>query len=55
MLNEALRYVEQNRERFLEEYKEFLRIPSVSTDEAHRPDIQRAAAWVADQLRQIGM
>ncbi len=55
MLNEALRYVEQNRERFLEEYKEFLRIPSVSTDEAHRSDIRQAAAWVADQLRQIGM
>ncbi len=55
MLNEALQYIAQNQERFLEEYKEFLRIPSVSTDEAHRSDIQRAAAWVAAQLQKIGM
>ena len=48
-------FVTQNRERFLAELKEFIRIPSVSTLPAHRPDIERAAAFVADKLRAAGM
>lgn len=48
-------YVRSNRERFLEELKTFLRIPSVSTLPEHRPDIQRAAEFVAEEFRRIGM
>ncbi len=48
-------FVETNQERFLEELKEFLRIPSVSTLPEHRGDIDRAAQFVADSLRHIGM
>jgi len=48
-------YVRSNRERFLEELKTFLRIPSVSTLPEHKPDIQRAAEFVAAELRRIGM
>ncbi len=53
-LQQALNYARQHRERFLEEFKEFLRIPSISTDDAHLQDMQRAAEWVAAQLRRIG-
>lgn len=53
-LTQALQYAQSHRERFLEEFKEFLRIPSVSTDETHAADMQRAAEWVAEQLRRIG-
>lgn len=53
-LTQALNYAQSHRERFLEEFKEFLRIPSVSTDETHAADMQRAAEWVAEQLRRIG-
>src|SRR5690606_2707006 len=35
--------------------KDFLSIPSVSTDPAHQQHVARAADWVADQLREIGM
>jgi acetylornithine deacetylase/succinyl-diaminopimelate desuccinylase-like protein len=42
-------------ERYLEELKTFLRIPSVSTDPAHKADIWRAAEFVAGQLRRAGM
>ena len=55
MLNEALEYAHQNRERFLTELKEVLTIPSISTDPDHKPDMQRAAEWMASQLRAIGM
>ncbi|MFQ3537043.1 MAG: dipeptidase [Aggregatilineales bacterium] len=40
---------------FLEELKEFLRIPSVSTLSEHNADVQRAAAWTAEQLRAAGL
>jgi acetylornithine deacetylase/succinyl-diaminopimelate desuccinylase-like protein len=48
-------YVEQNRTRFLEELKEFLRIPSISTLPEHQPDIERAARFVADGLKTVGL
>jgi acetylornithine deacetylase/succinyl-diaminopimelate desuccinylase-like protein len=48
-------FVQQNRDRLLEELKGFLRIPSISTLPEHRADIDRAAAFVADSLRQVGM
>ena len=48
-------FVEQNRERLLDELKEFLRIPSISTLPEHRGDIDRAAQFVADSLRHVGM
>jgi acetylornithine deacetylase/succinyl-diaminopimelate desuccinylase-like protein len=48
-------FVNQNETRFLEELKEFLRIPSISTLPEHRPDIARAAQFVAQQLRAVGM
>jgi acetylornithine deacetylase/succinyl-diaminopimelate desuccinylase-like protein len=41
--------------RYLDELKSFLRIPSVSTDPEHKPDIRRAAEFVAAQLRQAGI
>jgi acetylornithine deacetylase/succinyl-diaminopimelate desuccinylase-like protein len=55
MLNEALKYAHENHEHFLTELKQFLTIPSISTDPEHKPDMQRAAEWVVDQLRSMGM
>jgi len=51
----AVQYAHQNREAFLNSLKEILAIPSISTDAAHAADIQRAAEWVAVQLRALGM
>ncbi|MEJ7606237.1 MAG: dipeptidase [Bryobacteraceae bacterium] len=42
-------------DRYLEELKQFLRIPSISTDPAHKPDVRRAAEFVSAQLTQAGM
>lgn len=49
-----LDYIESRREPNLNELKDFLRIPSVSTKSEHKPDIDRAAQWVADRLRGAG-
>jgi acetylornithine deacetylase/succinyl-diaminopimelate desuccinylase-like protein len=48
-------YIESKRQDHLNELKEFLRIPSVSTKSENKPDIARAAQWVADKLRAAGM
>ena len=48
-------FVEQNKDRLLEELKDFLRIPSISTLPEHAGDIQRAAQYVADSLRHAGL
>ena len=47
-------YLEEHDARHLEQLKEFLRIPSVSSLPEHRDDLRRAAEWVADRLRELG-
>jgi acetylornithine deacetylase/succinyl-diaminopimelate desuccinylase-like protein len=46
--------IESRREQHLSELCEFLRIPSISAKTEHKPDIQRAANWVADHFRSAG-
>ncbi len=43
------------RDRYLEELKAFLRIPSISTDPAHKQDVLLAAEFVRFQLQQAGL
>jgi acetylornithine deacetylase/succinyl-diaminopimelate desuccinylase-like protein len=39
----------------LESYKDFLRIPSISALPQHADDCRRAAEWIAEDLRRIGV
>lgn len=39
----------------LDELLTLLRMPSVSTDPAHAPDVRATAEWVADRLRRAGV
>lgn len=55
MASGAVNYARQNQQRFLNELKDLLRIPSVSTLDEHIPDVRRAAEYVANDLRRIGM
>jgi len=54
MSSAAITYARENQKRFLEELKDLLRIPSVSTAEEHKPDILKAADMVASDLKRIG-
>ena len=47
-------YLEQNRDRHLEELFELLRIPSISTDPQYAGDVARGAEFVAERLREAG-
>ncbi len=51
----ALDFARQHQSRFLDELKTLLRIPSVSTDPAHRDDVRRAATHIAAELTRIGL
>jgi acetylornithine deacetylase/succinyl-diaminopimelate desuccinylase-like protein len=51
----ALAYAQQNRDRFLEDLKEVLSIPSISTSADFKAEVLRAALWVADHLRGLGI
>lgn len=55
MSDAAREYSRANAERFRLELHELLRIPSVSTDPAHAPDIQRAADWLAANMAELGL
>lgn len=54
-VGKALEFVHQNHGGFLEQLKEFVRIPSISTDPEHTGDIKICAEWVADQLNKLQM
>ena len=48
-------YIDANQQRFQQELFEFLRIPSVSARSEHNGDVARAADWIADRTRDLGM
>src|ERR1700676_348252 len=48
-------YVERKHNEHLTDLYEFLRIPSVSAHADHKQDVERAAQWVADRLRRVGL
>lgn len=54
-LQTALSFAKENRERFLNDLKEILRIPSNSLDEEYKEESLRAAKWLADYLQKLGM
>ncbi len=51
----AVEFASSNGERFVEELKALLRIPSISTDPDRVGDVRKAAQFVADELTRIGM
>ena len=48
-------YLQSTRLRQLEELEEWLRIPSITALPAHKQDVRRAAEWLVDHLRRIGL
>lgn len=48
-------YFKQNRGDHLEELKTFLRIPSISSLNEHKQDMQKAADWLKNALEQAGL
>lgn len=50
----AKQYIEDNKQRFLDELFELIRIPSISSEEQHKPDMMKAAEYWVQLLRNAG-
>lgn len=51
----AVEFARTHGDRFVDELKSLLRIPSISTLPEHAGDVRRAAEFVAEELRRIGL
>jgi len=54
-IQDAIEYYHDNVDELFEEFQAFLQIPSVSTAEVHKKDIQRAADFLVKKLLDIGV
>ena len=55
MTPETASYIDTNKQRYLDELFELLRIPSVSADSKFKDDVRRAAEFVCDKLTAAGL
>jgi acetylornithine deacetylase/succinyl-diaminopimelate desuccinylase-like protein len=54
-MNDVLDFINVHRDRYVDELKEYLAIPSVSALPQHAADVRRAAEWTGEALRGAGM
>jgi acetylornithine deacetylase/succinyl-diaminopimelate desuccinylase-like protein len=54
-MDNVIDFVNVNRERYLEELKAFLAIPSISALPQHLGDVKRCAEWCVSEMQRIGL
>ncbi len=54
-MQEVIKYILDNQATYIEELKELLKIPSISTTLENKPEVKRCAKFVADKLKTAGM
>ena len=54
-MDNVIDFVNVNRERYLEELKAFLAIPSISALPEHAGDVKRCAEWCVGEMQRIGL
>jgi len=54
-MQQAVKYIKQNKNNYIEELKDYLRIPSISTLKSNIPDIKKCSKFVANKLKEAGM
>src|SRR5215213_9814046 len=54
-MDNVVDFINVNRERYLEELKAFLAIPSISALPEHSGDVKRCAEWCAAEMQRIGL
>ncbi len=48
-------YLKKNKDRFLSELMEFLKIPSISADPRYKKDVARAADFLENEMKNVGL
>jgi acetylornithine deacetylase/succinyl-diaminopimelate desuccinylase-like protein len=54
-MNNVIDFINVNRERYLDELKTLLAIPSISALPEHAADVRRCAEWCVEEMRRIGL
>ena len=54
-MNDVVDFINVHRDRYVDELKQYLAIPSISALPEHAPDMRRAAQWTADALTGAGL
>jgi acetylornithine deacetylase/succinyl-diaminopimelate desuccinylase-like protein len=54
-MDNVIDFINVNRDRYLEELKGFLAIPSISALPQHAGDVKRCADWCIEEMRRIGL
>ncbi len=54
-MDNVIDFINVNRDRYLDELKGLLAIPSISALPQHAADVRRCAEWCADEMRRIGL
>jgi acetylornithine deacetylase/succinyl-diaminopimelate desuccinylase-like protein len=54
-MDNVIDFINVNRDRYLDELKALLAIPSISALPQHAGDVRRCAEWCADEMRRIGL
>ncbi len=54
-MNNVIDFINTNRDRYIEELKKYLAIPSISALPEHQGDIRRCAEYTAEELKRVGL
>lgn len=54
-MDSVVDFINVNRDRYIDELKEYLSIPSISALPDYAPEVIRCAEWTADELRRVGL
>src|SRR5688572_13075490 len=54
-MNNIIDFINTNRDRYVDELKTYLAIPSISALPQHQADVRRCAEWTVEEMRRIGL
>lgn len=54
-MENVISFINSNKEKYVEELKDFLRIPSISTNPANKADVAHCAQYVSEQMNKSGL
>ena len=54
-MNKTLDYIKSNKDKFLDQLFELLRIPSVSADPAYSSDVKKTAEFLSAEFKELGL
>src|SRR5215510_13989016 len=54
-MNNIIDFINTNRDRYVDELKAYLAIPSISALPQHAQDVRRCAQWCGDEMRRVGL